>query len=61
VDAITQQRAIEAPQTGTNNLAPALVDRLTALTGPWPVLLSLVNIAIGDRINDEATPDQATR
>jgi hypothetical protein len=41
--------------------AAALVDRLTALTGRWPVLLGLVNAAIGDRINDGATPDQATR
>ncbi len=59
VDAMTQEQATLTLQLGLNSLAPTVLGRLTALTGRWPVLLGLVNAAIGDRIVDGASPDQA--
>lgn len=61
VDAMTRDQAADALRLGLEGVAPDLIERLSDLTGRWPVLLGLVNAMLHDRVADGASPDQAAR
>ncbi|MER7846873.1 NB-ARC domain-containing protein, partial [Kitasatospora sp. NPDC096077] len=61
VDAMTTEQAAAALTGGTGPLPSDLLARLVAVTGRWPLLLSLVNGVLLERLTEGADPAQAAR
>ncbi|WP_327321997.1 NB-ARC domain-containing protein [Streptomyces sp. NBC_01210] len=59
VDVMENSEATQALTAGLADLPKAALDRLSALTGRWPVLLSLVNAALVDSRRQGATAEAA--
>ncbi|MFD8081616.1 NB-ARC domain-containing protein [Kitasatospora sp. NPDC059722] len=61
VDSMTTEQAVATLTDGTGPLPTGLLTRLVAGTGRWPLLLSLVNGVLLDRLSDGADPTEAAR
>ncbi|MFF3005670.1 NB-ARC domain-containing protein, partial [Kitasatospora sp. NPDC057940] len=61
VDAMTAEQAVATLTDGTGPLPSGPLTRLVAATGRWPLLLSLVNGVLLDRLAEGADPAEAAR
>ncbi|MEV0492003.1 NB-ARC domain-containing protein, partial [Streptomyces atratus] len=59
VDVMERAEAAQAVTGGLSGMSPAMVQRLLASTGRWPVLLALVNAAVMEYQRQGATLEEA--
>jgi WD40 repeat protein len=61
VDEMTTEQAVMTLTDGLGEVPAGLLARLVAVTGHWPLLLSIVNAALADQLSAGADVEQAVR